>query len=76
MGIYNELKKENVPIGSHESDLYCKVTKVSKKIVERYVLKRSVRSFKNQIDGSLWFDIPFEYEPYYSRLNKKMRKHK
>ena len=51
-------------IGNHESDLYLKCTDVSKKLVSEYRFKNNVETFRSNIDGSLWYDIPFAYDPF------------
>lgn len=43
------------------SDLYVKVTPYSKAIVNRYEYKHLVKTFVDQIDNELWFEIPFVY---------------
>jgi hypothetical protein len=49
------------------SDLYVKVTPVSKKVVEGYEFKCNVQTFRSQIDSTAWYDIPFAYEEYHTR---------
>ena len=44
------------------SDLYVKVTPFSKEIVSKYTYKNQVKTFIDQIDHELWFDIPFCYD--------------
>ena len=66
MTIYAELKAANVPMGSNASDLYCPVTPVSQAIIDRYAFKKSVKTFKGtKPAGSLWFDIPFAFDPFW-----------
>ena len=48
-------------IDHHCSDLYLKVTPVSKKLVDEYDFKQNVQIFKDQIDHVPWYDIPFAY---------------
>lgn len=43
------------------SDLYLKATPISRKIVKDYKYKRFVTTFRSNIDGSLWYEIPFAY---------------
>ena len=57
--------KANIPISGHYSDLYAKCTPESEAIVERYEFKQNVTTFRNNIDNTLWFDIPFQYQPYW-----------
>lgn len=42
-------------------DLYLKVTPVSRKIVGRLSNMSLLSTFRSQIDGSLWYDLPFCY---------------
>lgn len=44
---------------SSGSDLFLKVTPVSKALVEQYDFKESVRKFRDQIDHEPWYEIPF-----------------
>lgn len=43
------------------SDLYCKVTPATRKIVHDYEYYCNVDTFIDNIDGELWYDIPFAY---------------
>ena len=43
------------------SDLYLKVTPTSRILVKNYEHKSHVTTFKDNIDGALWYDIPFAY---------------
>lgn len=48
-------------IDHHYSDLYVKVTYVSRDLVHRYQFRRHVSTFTDQITHTLWYDIPFCY---------------
>ena len=65
MSIYTDLKDACIELSSHESDLYAMVTPENKRIIENYKFKCNVRTFINQIDNKLWYDIPFAYDPYW-----------
>lgn len=43
------------------SDLYLKATPVSRQIVRDYKYKKYVTTFRDAINGELWYDIPFAY---------------
>ena len=47
--------------GNGLDDLYLKVTPVSKELVDQYEFKCNVTTFVDQIDHTLWYDIPFAY---------------
>jgi hypothetical protein len=68
--IYHELQAAGVPLDSHESDLYAKVTPASRAIVNRWRHARTVTIFTSQIDGARWFDIPFAYLPFWERVQR------
>lgn len=75
MSLYTELKAAGIPIGSHESDLYFKVTPESLSILERHPVKKgNATRFYSQIPeekGQLWMDVPFSYDPFWERkLNR------
>jgi hypothetical protein len=65
--IYEEMVKLGVEIGSHASDLYVPVTPETKAVVDQYDSKCNVTTFKNNIDGKQWYDIPFAYLPYWEK---------
>ena len=62
--IYERAVKEMKPeeIDHWQTDLYLKVTPVSKRIVEEYDYRNKVSMFIVLGDG-LWYDIPFAYTP-------------
>jgi hypothetical protein len=43
------------------SDLYVKVTPFSREVVSQYEYKHLVKTFIDQIDSELWYEIPFCY---------------
>lgn len=71
LNIYDELKAKNVQIDNHESDLYCPVNETTKTIIGQYDHKSNITTFKNQIDGKLWYDIPFAYTPWWNTKEVK-----
>ena len=67
MTIYQELLAADVPLDNHESDLYALVTDASRAIVARYQHREIVKTFTSEVDGKLWYDIPFAYTPFWER---------
>ena len=67
MTIYEQLKAAGVPISSHESDLYAKKTPESQAIIAAYEFKGIVKTFISQIDKTVWYDIPFAYDPFWEK---------
>lgn len=47
--------------GNGFDDLYLKKTEISKVIVENMITKSLVTEFVSQIDGEVWYDLPFLY---------------
>lgn len=48
-------------LDNHESDLYVKKCAISKKVLNDYEFKNNVTEFTSEIDGTVWYDIPFAY---------------
>ena len=69
MTIYQDLKKANVPIDNHASDLYCKMTTESATIMASYKYKQNVTVFNSNITKELWYDIPFAYDPFWEAIS-------
>ena len=61
--IYEEICKVTTPEqrDNWRSDLYCKVTPATRKIVSQYEYRHNVETFYDNIDNKLWYDIPFVY---------------
>ena len=54
-------------IAHHESDLYLKKNEVSTNLLSSYQFRYNVRTFVSNIDRTVWFDIPFAYDPFWER---------
>ncbi len=52
-------------IDHHASDLYLKVTDTSTRLVNDYDFMENVSTFRDQIEGKLWYEIPFAFTPYW-----------
>lgn len=68
--IYHDLLDAGVPLDSHESDLYAKVTPVSRLIVRRHLDAGRIGSaptFVSQVDGALWYDLAFQFLPWWEK---------
>src|SRR5688572_29388364 len=70
-GIYEQMLAAGVETGNHASDLYVPVTPTSIELVARYEFKRNVKIFRNNIDGTRWYDIPFAYTPYWEERARR-----
>ena len=67
--IYERAVAEMDPrdIDNHEIDLYLRVNPISRKLVAEYEFKSQVKTFIDNIDHKLWYDIPFAYTPGWER---------
>lgn len=72
--LYNELKERGIEIGNHESDLYFPSTPETKAILAKYPLQKLCStSFINNIDKTLWIDVPFGFDPYWEAKENVIR---
>lgn len=62
--LYSELLAAGVEMGNHYSDLYVKASPASLGIILRH--RAPVNPFRSNIDGSMWYDVPFAYDPYWA----------
>lgn len=70
--IYEKVIELNIEFSAYCSDLYIPVNETTIKLVNDYEFKSNVTKFKSNIDSKPWFDIPFAYQPYWTkRIGKK-----
>jgi len=63
---YNQLKRKVFTLmDKHESDLYALKTPESEAIIKAWDYPHSVSTFISQIDGGVWYDIPFAFKPWW-----------
>lgn len=67
--IHSKLKKLNIELSGHCSDIYCPVTPETTAIINNYEFKKNVKTFKSEIDGQPWYEIPLASEDYYKSRN-------
>ena len=63
--IYAQMLEAGIEIGNHASDLYVPDNEVTRKIIAGYEFKSNCTTFRNQINGETWVDIPFAYDPWW-----------
>jgi len=77
--LYERLEEAGIEIDHHYSDLYFKKTDESMKILIEYkkelleLSKNNVITysiFTDQINKTLWIDVPFAYDPYWEEKAK------
>ena len=65
-----ELGMKPEEIDNHCSDLYVLKNFISDKFVSEYEFKQNVKTFVDDIDHVLWYEIPFAYTEYYQKRDK------
>lgn len=66
MSIYQKMKDAGVEIDHHRSDLYVPVNEVTTGILRGHGSMFDIASkFRSNFDNSLWYDIPFAFDPYW-----------
>ena len=65
--IWEAVKAKGIQHDNHSTDLYIPVNAETRALVAEYEFKCNVTTFICQIDGKLWYDIPFAYEPEWER---------
>lgn len=62
--LYEDCVASGLETDNHESDLYVKETPESRELLKLWGYEHPKR-FISAIDGTLWFDIPFMYSPWW-----------
>ena len=68
MTLYQKLLAAGCKMGNHESDLYVEATDTARDIIaaaqkEGNPVKPG--AFVNQVEGGLWLDLPFCFDPWW-----------
>lgn len=67
--IYAECQLRNIPCHNHESDLYIPVTAETTELCKHF--GHRPEKFINQVEGGLWYDVPFAYAPWWEARGVK-----
>jgi hypothetical protein len=65
MTLYTDLIEAGQPVSNWQSDLYCPVNSATRELLNKHQLKATV--FKNRVEGGLWYDVPFQFDPFWER---------
>jgi hypothetical protein len=71
--LYDTLVARGIEIDHHESSLYFPVTDETTALVNEFEHKKIVETFTSQLDGKLWYDVPFGYVPFWDKLHETKR---
>jgi hypothetical protein len=71
MTLFSEIKAAGIPFTNHESDLYVLDCQPARDILKKYPTKfTNATRFKNAVDGRIWIDIPFNYDPFWEKRQR------
>lgn len=70
MSLYTDLIEAGQPVSNHESDLYCPVNDTTRALIKKHGITTAT-TFRNQVEGGLWFDVPFMFDPFWERRGPK-----
>lgn len=72
--LHQQMLAAGVEVDSHYSDLYAKVTPESTRILGEAGLAvdgHNVSVFTSNIDGEQWYDLPFKYDPFWDKVERR-----
>jgi hypothetical protein len=69
--IYTQVVALGIEHSNHESDLYIPVNEQTRELVKNYKFASNVTTFKSNIDGKPWYDIPFAFTPYWDAKSSR-----
>jgi len=67
--LYRDVLATGGYIDHHESDLYIEVNPVNTGLLHKH--RQRAGTFVNQVTGTLCYDVPFAYEPWWESRVKK-----
>lgn len=65
MSLYTDCKALGETIDHHESDLYVKSSKSADALVKLHDTHKIATKFISNVDGKVWWDVPFSFDPYW-----------
>jgi hypothetical protein len=71
--LFEAVKEKNIPYDTHESDLYLPDTKEVHLLLAEYYTEflSNIRRFKNQLNGEIWLDVPFENSEWWDKRTEQ-----
>jgi hypothetical protein len=67
--LYDEVIRLGIKHDHHESDLYIPYTPENMALARKY--GKSAQTFKSNVDGKTWIDIPFAYSPFWEKKQRE-----
>jgi hypothetical protein len=69
--IYHALKNIGAEIDNHYSDLHVKADPKVVAVLSEYKMAKKTKVFRSRIDGSLWYEIPFAFLPWWEKQEER-----
>lgn len=66
--LYDECVEAGFDLDNHESDLYIKDCQAARTLLNQRGQK--FERFLSAVDGSMWLDVPFVYQPFWDAKTK------
>lgn len=71
MSLYTDLIDAGIEVDHHESDLYCPVNLRTIALLKKHNLKGEVFKSQTSTTAHYWFDVPFQYDPFWESKGAK-----
>jgi len=68
--IYQDALLAGLRLDNHCSDLYIKACPEAFALVRKHGVKTAT-TFVSLVDGEVWIDVPFAYDPFWKNRGKK-----
>jgi hypothetical protein len=70
--LFEKIKELKIEYDNHESDLYIPATEQTIDLIHEFGLMHTTTKFRSNIDQKFWFDVPFQYTPYWEKIAYKV----
>jgi hypothetical protein len=74
MSLFEKIQELNIEYDNHYSDLYIPATEQTIDLINEFGLMHITTKFRSNIDQKFWFDVPFQYTPYWEKKQSILEK--
>ena len=74
MSLYAKLQAAGCELDHHESDLYVKASEAARMLIkaeQRVCPSVQMQYFRSELDGAMWIDVPFHWEPFWAAVRDR-----
>ncbi len=64
MSLYTDLIEAGQPVSNWQSDLYTPVNATTRALLKKHGITTAT-TFKNRVEGGIWYDVPFMFDPFW-----------